>query len=36
VFPSGVIATPVGTLTAVMVLVTVPVAVSITDTELDP
>jgi len=36
VFPSGVIATPYGLVPTVMVLVTVPVAVSILDTESDP
>jgi len=36
VFPSGVIATPYGLVPTVMVLVTVPVAVSILDTEFDP
>jgi len=35
VFPSGVIATPHGFLMAMMILVTVPVAVSILDTECD-
>jgi len=35
VFPSGVIATPYGPVPRVMVLVTVPVAVSILDTESD-